>query len=94
MSPRVQSNIYPKLKTPQVGAIIFWDIGTQLHVQKQTKIKMNNIDGPKLGGGTSEFNNSNIIFFFQFLVVPQKKIMMILGSRVKRLVKVPTFYQD
>ena len=47
--PGVQGNPYPKLKIPRIWPTIF--LGeTQVHVQKQTKIKMNDNDSPKLGG--------------------------------------------
>ena len=42
-------NPYPKLKTPGFGPLFLGE--TQGHMQKQTKIKMNNIDSLKLGGG-------------------------------------------
>ena len=48
-SPGVQGNPYPKLKTHRIWPTIFWE--TQIHVQTQTKIKINDIDSPKLGGG-------------------------------------------
>ena len=48
-SPGVKGNPYPKLKTPRIWSTIFWE-GARIHVQKQTKIKMNDIDSPKLGG--------------------------------------------
>ena len=49
MSPGDQGDPYPKLKTPRIWPTIF--LGeTQVHVQKQTKIKMNVFDSPKLGG--------------------------------------------
>ena len=47
-SPGVQCNSYPKLKLPGFGPLFLGE--TQVHVQKQTKMKMNNIDHPKLGG--------------------------------------------
>ena len=47
-SPGVQCNPYPKLKTPDFAHYFLG--GTQVHVQKQTKIKMNDIDSSKLGG--------------------------------------------
>ena len=46
-SPGVQGNPYPKLKTHRIWPTIFWE--TQVHVQKQTKIKMNDFHSPKLG---------------------------------------------
>ena len=51
-SPGVQGNPYPKLKTPRVSPTIFLG-GTHVHLQKQTKINMNDIDSPKCGGGPS-----------------------------------------
>ena len=49
-TPGVQGNPYPKLKNSPDLAHYF--IGeTQVHVQKQTKVKMNDIDSPKLEGG-------------------------------------------
>ena len=52
-SPGVEGNPYPKLKkTPRIWATIFLvDIDTQVHVQIQTKIKMNDFHSPKLGAG-------------------------------------------
>ena len=49
-SPGVQGNPYPKIKTPRIWPTIFWG-ENQVHVQKQTKINMNDNDSPKLGGG-------------------------------------------
>ena len=49
MSPGVQDNPYPKLKTPRICPTIFGK--TKVHVQNQIKIKMNGIDSRKLGGG-------------------------------------------
>ena len=46
---RIQGNPYPKLKTPWICPTIFWRGPSSL--QKQTKIKINAIDSPKLGGG-------------------------------------------
>ena len=51
--PGVQGNPYPKIKLPGFGPLFFWG-EAQLHVQKQTKIWMNDIDNPKLGGGGAE----------------------------------------
>ena len=48
-SPGFQGNPCPKLKTPRIWPTIFCE--TKVHVQKQIKIKMNDIDSPKLGGG-------------------------------------------
>ena len=48
-SPGVQGNPYPKLKTPRILSSIFFG-ETQVHVQNQTKIKLNGIDSRKLGG--------------------------------------------
>ena len=47
-SPWVQCNPYPKLKTPRISPAIF--LGTKVYVQKQAKIKMNDINSPKLEG--------------------------------------------
>ena len=47
-SPGVQGSPYPKLKTHRIWTTIFLE--TQVHVQKQTKIKMSDIDSLKLGG--------------------------------------------
>ena len=48
-SPEAQGIPYPKLKTPRIWPTTF--LGeTEIPVQKQTKIKMNDIDSPKLGG--------------------------------------------
>ena len=41
---------YPKLKTPRIWLTIFL-LGTQVHVQKQIRIKMNDFHSPMLGGG-------------------------------------------
>ena len=47
-SPGVQGSPYPKLKTPRIWPTIF--LGeTEVRVQKQTKIKVNDINSPKLG---------------------------------------------
>ena len=46
MYPGFQGNPYPKL--PGFGPIFLGEI--QVHVQKQTKIKMNDIESPKLEG--------------------------------------------
>ena len=48
--PGVQGNSYPKLKTHMIWPTMFFFLETQVHVQKQTKIIMNDIDSPKLGG--------------------------------------------
>ena len=43
-----KGNPYPKLKTLLIWPTIFWS--AQVHEQKQTKIRMNDNDSPKLGG--------------------------------------------
>ena len=48
-SSGVQGSPYPKLKTPWMWSTIPILEWTQVHVQKLTKIKMNDIDSPKLG---------------------------------------------
>ena len=50
-SPGFQGNPYPKLRTPRIRPTIFLGGETEVHVQKQIKIKMNDIDSPKLGAG-------------------------------------------
>ena len=49
-SPGVQGNPYPKTKNSPDLAHYFL-VETEVHVQKQTKIKMNDFHSPKLGGG-------------------------------------------
>ena len=48
-SPGVKGNL-PKTKYSRIWPTIFWG-GIKVHVQKQTKIQMNDIHSPKLGGG-------------------------------------------
>ena len=47
--PGVQGNPTQILNSPDLAHYFLGE--NQVHVQKQTKIKMNDIDSPKLGGG-------------------------------------------
>ena len=49
-SPGVKGNPYPKLKTLRIWPTIFWETPKFTYKNKQ-KIKMNNVDSPKWGGG-------------------------------------------
>ena len=51
-------NPYPKLKTPGFGPLFLGE--TQGHMQKQTKIKMNNIDSLKLGAASTQLSYGGI----------------------------------